>query len=131
MYVLIHPKKRTTMKRVFTLLVALGLLAAADAQRGVRSTRGTVGVNVSITGNNGYQQSQFSADRMLREQIFRINQNYDRKIQYVKFNRHMRHTVKIRKIRKLEQQRQREINRVYANARYNNNRYGNRQHRHY
>jgi hypothetical protein len=117
------------MKRVFTLLVALGLLTAADAQRGVNTTRGRVGVNVSISGNNGYQQSRFAADRMLREQVFRINQNYDHKIRQVKFSRYMRNSEKIRKIRKLEQQRQREINRAYTNARYNDNRYDNRNRR--
>lgn len=119
------------MKKLFTLLIALGLFTVADAQRNNRANRARVGVSVSIGGNNGFQQNRFAADRMLREQIFRINQKYDHKIRHVQYDRHMRRYEKMRKIRKLEQKRQREINRAYANARYNNNRYGNRQHRHY
>lgn len=124
--------KRTIMKKLFTLLIALGLITVADAQRnnhgnrGNNRGRGTVGVNVNISGNNGIHQSRFASDRMLREQIFRINQKYDHKIRHVQNDHHMRRYEKMRKIRRLEDQRQREINRVYSNARFNNNRYGNR-----
>lgn len=112
------------MKRLFTLLVALGLLTAADAQRGNRANRGRVGVSVSIGGNNGIYQTRIASDRFLQQQIFRINQKYDQKIRDIRFNRYMRPAKKAKKIHNLEHQRQQEINRAYANARYNNNRYG-------
>lgn len=112
------------MKRIFTLLVALGLLTAADAQRGNKSNRGRVGVNVTVSGNHGYQQSRFAADRMLRQEIARINYKYDRKIRQVQSKFFMSRFEKARKIRTLEQQRQREISRAYTKARYNGNRYG-------
>lgn len=116
------------MKRVFTLLVALGLLTAADAQRGVKTRPAKVGVSISV-GNTGIYQSNFAADRMLRQELARINFKYDRKIQQVRNNFFMFRTEKMRKIRRLEQQRQQEINRAYAIARHNNNRYGNRNRR--
>ncbi len=113
------------MKKIFTLFIALGLLSVADAQRGNRVGNARVGVSVSI-GNNGFQQSNFAADRMLRQEIARINFKYDRKIQQVRNNFFMRPVVKARKIRTLDLQRQREINRAYAKARINHNRYNSR-----
>ena len=116
------------MKKIFTLLFALGILTIADAQRGNRGNRGgnaRVGVNISVN-NNGFNQSRFAADRMLRQEIARINFKYDRKIHQVRNNFFMRHRVKMQKMRTLDLQRQREINRAYAKARINHNRYNSR-----
>ena len=111
------------MKRVFTLLVAMGFLVAADAQPGVRRGHSPVGVNVSVN-NRPVVNNNFAADRRLREEIIRINIKYDRKIQQVRNQFFTRHTVKARKIRSLEMQRQREIRNVQMKySRYN---HGNR-----
>ena len=117
------------MKRVFTLLCALGLLTAADAQPGVRANRGRVGVNVVVTGNNGYQQSRFAADRKLREKIAGINFKFDRKIEQVRRSFFMHPAAKMQKIRKLEIQRQREINKAIAKSRHSGKRHGHSHHR--
>lgn len=107
------------MKRVFTLLVAIGFLVAADAQPGVRNGRSAVGVNVSVNTRPVVVNS-FAADRRLREEIVRINIKYDRKIQQVRNSFFMRPVVKARKIRSLEIQRQQEIRKVQLKySRYN------------
>lgn len=111
------------MKKIFTLFMALGLFIAADAQRGVRPNKGRVGVNVSVN-NRGLSTSSFAADRMLRQEIARINFKYDRKVQQVRNSYFMGRVSKARKIRSLEMQRQQEINRAYTRARLNGNRYG-------
>ena len=111
------------MKRVFTLLIATGLLVAADAQPGVRNGRSPVGVTVSVN-NRPVVSNSFAADRRMREEIVRINIKYDRKIQQVRNQFFTRHTVKARQIRSLEMQRQREIRKVQLKySRYN---HGNR-----
>ena len=111
------------MKRVFTLLIATGLLVAADAQPGVRNGRSPVGVNVSVN-NRSVASNSFAADRRMREEIIRINIKYDRKIQQVRSSLFTRPAVKARKIHSLEGQRQREIRNVQL--KYNRYNYGNR-----
>lgn len=112
------------MKRVFTLLVAMGFLVAADAQPGVRNGRSQVGVNVSVNSRPVVSNS-FAADRRMRAEIVRINIKYDRKIQQVRNQIFTRHTVKARQIRSLEMQRQREIRKVQLKY----NRYNHGPHR--
>jgi len=116
------------MKKIFTLLIALGLLTVADAQRGNKNRHPKVGVSISV-GNNGIYQSNFAADRLLRQELARINFKYDRRIRQVRNNYFMFRFEKMRKISRLEQQRQQEINRAYAKARITNNRYGNKHRR--
>ncbi len=114
------------MKKVFTLLVAVGLFVAADAQRGPQRGRPVTGVQVTIGGNFN---NSFAADRMLRQEIARINFKYDRRIQQVRNSFFMRPVVKQRKIRSLEIQRQREIRRAQQRFFQNGNRYGQRNRR--
>lgn len=107
------------MKRVFTLLVAIGFLVAADAQPGVRRGHSPVGVNVSVN-SRPIVANNFAADRRMRQEIVRINIKYDRKIQQVRHNLFTRPVVKARQIRSLEAQRQREIRKVQLKySRYN------------
>lgn len=116
------------MKKIFTLLIALGLFTIADAQRGNRgnsSNDGGVGVRISVNNNNGFQYNRFAADRYLRQEIARINLKYDHRIHRVQHSLLLFRYEKRAKIMRLNQQRQREINRVYTNARFNNGIYGN------
>lgn len=112
------------MKRIFSLLVAMGFLVAADAQPANRSGRSRVGANVSVN-NRPVQNNQFGADRRLREEIIRINIQYDRKIHQVKNDYYMNRGQKLRTFRKLEQQRQMEVRRAQQYFYQNENRYGN------
>jgi len=109
------------MKKIFTLLFAAGIFIAADAQPRVRTQRSPVGVHVNV-GNNGYRNSSFAADRRLREEVARVNMKYDRQVYQVRNSMFMRPAKKAKKIRAIELQRNREINRVYQrfgkNSRY-------------
>ncbi|MEO5945176.1 MAG: hypothetical protein ABIP79_00055 [Chitinophagaceae bacterium] len=117
------------MKRIFSLLVAIGFLVAADAQPATRNSRSSVGANVSVN-NRPVQNNQFAADRRLREEIVRINIQYDRKIYQLKNDYYMNRGQKLYTVRKLEQQRQFEIRRAqqhfYQNANRYSNQYGSR-----
>jgi hypothetical protein len=108
------------MKKLFILLIATGLVVAADAQPGHRNgRRGNVGVSVNV-GIGGPQSGYFAADRRLREEIAAINFKYDRRVQQVRNSFFMRPAVKARQIRSLEIQRKREIRRVQLKyGRYN------------
>lgn len=109
------------MKKVFTLIFAFGLLTVADAQRGNSHRRSNSGIRVTVTPNTG---NRFGNNNFyINSQIAQINQKYDRKIRQIQM-KHMRPAKKARKINALQHQRQHEINRVYANARYSGNRYG-------
>ncbi len=112
------------MKRIFTLLVAMGFLVAADAQPGTRSGRSRVGANVSVN-SRPVHNNQFAADRRLREEIVWINIQYDRKIHQVRNNYFMNRGQKMKNIRRLDQQRQFEIRRAQQHFYQNGNRYGN------
>lgn len=100
------------MKKTFTLLAAVCLFAMADAQPIARNPHLRTGVNVTIT-SNGYRAGNFAADRRLREEAARINIKYDRKIQQVRYSYFMGRRQKIKKIHTLEQQRRRELNKLY------------------
>ena len=94
------------MKRVFTLCMALGIFFAADAQRFAgRPASPNVVVSVNDRG--------FAADSRLRAEINRINNKYDRKIDQVRRSLFMRQSVKASKIRSLQNQRQRELDKAF------------------
>ena len=109
------------MKKIFTLVIALGLFIVADAQPGHSPRRNNSGIRVTVNTNNGFR---FGNNNLyISREIAGINQKYDHKIRHIQMS-HMRPAKKARKIHALEHQRQMEINRVYDNARYSGNRYG-------
>ena len=110
------------MKKVFTLLAATGLFMAANAQPGIRRAP----VKISVVASVNHAPS-FAADPRLRAEIARINNKYDRKIEQVRRSFFMRPAVKASKIRSLEQQRKRELDKLfYKNNRHHRNDYPNR-----
>ncbi len=149
------------MKKIFTLLFAVALFSAVQAQPGSRDNRDNrdnrqtdrrddddrydderdVVVNHNPYDNNDdryrnddrYGNSRFSKERKMKMQIARINQELDYKIQRVRNNYYMSRWEKQRQIHFLEDQRQQEIRRVYAKFK-NKNRYNDRDYptnRHY
>lgn len=103
------------MKKVFTLVAAIGLFLAADAQP---MRHRTAPVQVTIASHN----PGFAADYRLRAELNRINNKYDRKVDQVRRSFFMRPAVKASKVRSLERQRQREIDKAFRkfgrNSRY-------------
>ena len=138
------------MKKIFTLLFAVGILtAAANAQSGSRVKpqydprttpqtgqrdnpqydQRTGQQNSQWDKNNGYSNndsrynnSNGSYGRGAEMQIAQINRKYDFQIQRVKNDFFMRRNVKMRTIRSLEAQRDQEIRMVYASSRNNRDR---------
>ena len=122
------------MKKIFTLLVAVGFLTAMNAQTGSRdrANRDTrdqqtdqrsnnnsrdVGVNDGRYDNDDRYDNNFgSHNGNIRMQIAQVNRKYDFKIQKVKNDYFMRRNEKMRVIRSLEAQRQQEIRMMYARA---------------
>jgi len=119
------------MKRIFTLVFALGTLAVAQAQPGSRDNRDNrqnVPVVVQPNDQRGYDNGRdvvydrndrydhndrFSNDRRRNMEIAQINREYDFKIQKVRNSFFMSRFEKERQIRWLQEKRQREIKMVY------------------
>ncbi|HEV7780574.1 MAG TPA: hypothetical protein VGO58_04870 [Chitinophagaceae bacterium] len=117
------------MKKIFTLLFAVGMVAAVQAQPGSRDNRDTRPAtdqrnddrrfdndhNADIKMNPydrdlGYNDNgKFANERRLKMEIARINRDYDLRIQKVKNNFFMSRFEKQRQVRLLEQKRQQEI----------------------
>ena len=120
------------MKKIFTLLVAVGFITAINAQTGSRDrdTRDTRDQQTDQRGNNKnndvvvndgrygnddrYSNNAGSYNGNIRMQIAQVNRKYDFKIQKVKNDHFMRRNEKMRVIRSLEAQRQQEIRMLYA-----------------
>ena len=124
------------MKKIFTLLFAVGMLAAAQAQPGNRDNRqpdrrdnapidrqddgrfdndkSFVNINVSFDNDDRFGNSRFSNERKRDMEIAKINREYDYRIQRVKNNYFMSRWEKQRQISFLQNQRQQEIRMVYA-----------------
>ncbi len=135
------------MKKIFTLLFAVGMLAAAQAQPGNRDNRqpdrrdapidrqddgrfdndkSFIAINVSFDNDDRFGNSRFSNERKRDMEIAKINREYDYRIQRVKNNYFMSRWEKQRQISFLQNQRQQEIRMVYAkfsNRNKHNNRY--------
>lgn len=126
------------MKRIFTLLFALGFLTAAQAQQNRtgdnRESRQRDQQVIKQTDqrdfDRGYDNDAYDHDvrfvksnpgmeRKIARQINAINQEFDYKIQKVQRNFFMNRWEKQRQIRSLEMQRQQEIRMVYAKFRHN------------
>ena len=119
------------MKKIFTLLVAVGFLTAMNAQTGSRDrdnrdtrdrqTDQRVNNNKDVVINDGRFDNDDRFDNNfgpyngnIRMQIAQVNRKYDFKIQRVKNDYFMRRFEKMRVIRSLEAQRQQEIRMLYA-----------------
>jgi hypothetical protein len=119
------------MKKIFTLLVAVGFITAINAQTGSRDrdNRDTRDQQIDQRGNNNkdvmindgrydnddrFDNNFGSYDGNIRMQIAQVNRKYDFKIQRVKNDYFMRRFEKMRVIRSLEAQRQQEIRMLYA-----------------
>ena len=115
------------MKKIFTLLVAVGLISLAQAQpdygKNSRNNRrnhpssvekGTdVYADRSIHDNDRRYNGIMSPTRQRDLAIARVNREYDWKIQKVRNNVYKSRWTKRRQIRFLNDQRQREISRIY------------------
>jgi len=120
------------MKKIFTLLVAVGFITAINAQTGSRDrdNRETRDQQTDQRGNNKnndvvindgrygnddrFNNNAGSYNGNIRMQIAQVNRKYDFKIQKVKNDHFMRRNEKMRVIRSLEAQRQQEIRMLYA-----------------
>ena len=121
------------MKKIFTLLFAVGFLTAINAQSGSSYNRdnrdnqqsGQWGNNhgKDVVGNNGrydnddrYDNDFRSYDGNIKMQIAQINRKYDFKVERVRNDFFMRRFEKMRMIRSLEEQRKQEIRMAYARS---------------
>jgi hypothetical protein len=121
------------MKKIFTLLFAVGFLTAINAQSGSRDNRdnrdnqqsGQWGNNHGndVVGNNNrydnddrYDNNFGSYNGNIKMQIAQINRKYDFKIERVRNDFFMRRYEKMRIIRSLEEQRKQEIRMAYARS---------------
>jgi hypothetical protein len=124
------------MKRILTLLLAVGALSTLHAQSreetrriilGDRTNNGRNDRDVVLGPNdNSRYPGGYSNDRQY--QIDQVNREYDNKINSIRNNGHLNNAEKQRAIRQLEQDRQRRIaalNRSYRdrNDRYDDDRY--------
>lgn len=120
------------MKKIFTLLFAVGCLTAIQAQPGSRDNRDSrdtrdkpqndrygkdVGINNGRYDNDDrYNNNNGTYERNLRMQIAQLNRKYDLRIQKVRNDFFMRRAEKMRVIRSLEAQRQQEIRTLHARS---------------
>jgi hypothetical protein len=119
------------MKKIFTLLVAVGFITAINAQSGSRDrdNRDTRDQQTDQRGNNNHKDVNVGDGRYdnddrynntgsyngnIKMQIAQVNRKYDFKIQKVKNDHFIRRNEKMRVIRSLEAQRQQEIRMLYA-----------------
>jgi hypothetical protein len=120
------------MKKVFTLMLALGSLTAVFAQGGYSNQRSesrdaVLGRPSTIYNSNDHRNDYGFTSRERDQQIKEINRDFDKQIKAVKKTRSFRPYEKERRIRILEAQRTQKIQKV--NARFNsqyNREYRNR-----
>jgi hypothetical protein len=124
------------MKKIFTLVIALGAMTAVFAQRGYdhreesrdvilgQPNRGGV-----YNNDRGYNNSRYDI-RERDRQIQRIRREYDWRIESVRHDRYLRKAERKRQVRFLENERDAKIRQVmqsYDNRNYRG--YGNRRDR--
>jgi hypothetical protein len=119
------------MKKIFTLLVAVGFITAINAQPGSRDrdNRDTRDQQTDQRVNNNNKDFDVNDGRYnnddrfdktgsyngnIKMQIIQVNRKYDFKIQKIKNDHFMRRNEKMRVIRSLEAQRQQEIRMLNA-----------------
>ena len=133
------------MKKIFTLMVAVGMVTFASAQQGQKTgsfkdtkkeiiNSHTVQAPAFGKGKtSGYETTSFSTKER-DAQIQKINREYDQKIAAVKKNRHMRQQEKTKQVRSLENQRSQEIKQVqlrWEQSNQHNNGWGQKTRGHY
>jgi hypothetical protein len=149
--IIIHFLKRTIMKRIFTLMFAVGLMGAAIAQPGNRDNRQpgqqdnrgrqqenerfdndrqAVAVNISFDNDDFRGNNRFANERKRDALIAKINREYDYRIQRVRNSFFLDRWEKMQKIRFLEDQRRQEIRMVYMQFSKRNHRDGRYDNRH-
>jgi uncharacterized protein YxeA len=110
------------MKKIIAMLVAVMMITAVSAQYRTNEQQGWDNDREKdvVTGNGRYKNNDnryggytFTA-REMEMQIFRINREYDRRIQDVKNKFFMSRYKKEHAIMRLEAQRRDEIRSVYA-----------------
>ena len=114
------------MKKIFTLLLAVGLISMAQAQPGAgknsrndrRHNQSTVEKDYDKRYGDGRDNDRryngiMSPVRQRDLAIARVNREYDWKIQKVRNNVYKSRSKKRRQIRFLNDQRQREISRIH------------------
>src|SRR4030095_9533713 len=119
------------MKKIFTLLVAVGFITAINAQtrsrdrdnRDQQANQRDNNNSKNVVVNDGrydnddrYDNNTVSYNGNIRMQIAQVNRKYDFKIKTVKNDYLSRRNEKKRVIRSLEAQRQQEIRMLYARA---------------
>lgn len=114
------------MKRIFTLVIAVGLVSLAQAQPGNRDGRQNdqrgydngkiivVDHSPNDRRDDRYDDNRFGDERRRNIELNQINREYDYKIQKVRNSFFLNRWEKQRQIRQLENQRDFEISRVYA-----------------
>jgi hypothetical protein len=118
------------MKRVFTILIALGAVTIAQAQssRSYPESRDRDVIlgqrNERVYDNNSRYAYSFS-ERERDQQIDRINREYDKQIRKMERDRRLRSSEKSYQMRRLEDQRRDEIRQVWERYRSSNNSYNN------
>ncbi len=109
------------MKKIFTLLFAVGLVGSLAAQGHSQRDNGNYDRNNGYNKEKQYGYAGRDNDRhedfsihMRDEQIAKINYDYDARINSIKFKRGGWFFGKKRMISRLEHERQEEIRMVYA-----------------
>ncbi|RYY56639.1 MAG: hypothetical protein EOO09_05785 [Chitinophagaceae bacterium] len=105
------------MKKIFTIMLALGMVTFVSAQ-GKQVSRPGKQENIPVkTATYGRQAPVYSYSFNLRQrdaEISRINRQYDQKISIIQRSRSARTAAMGRKVRDLEQQRDAELRAVEA-----------------
>jgi hypothetical protein len=96
------------MKKIFTLLFAVGIVSIASAQSG--------------GFDHGKQNAGYSVNK--QSAVQQINHEYDYKIAAVRMDRHLRSWEKSKQIHNLENQRDAEIHRAQFSFEKDNHYYG-------
>jgi hypothetical protein len=106
-----------TMKKIITLLFAVGAVSASFAQssRKIEENREVIngtGGNRKVYDENGTRYPSSTGTNSREEQINTINRQYDRRINAVRMNPTLSAAEKERRISELEYERQRRIQEI-------------------
>jgi hypothetical protein len=128
------------MKKILTLLFAVGAIAVAQAQtsrypddrygrdvilgdQSGRTDRDDRDYRNNRTYENNSRYSYSFSAKERDKQIDRINRDYEKRIRQVERDRYLRSYEKSTQVRRLEEQRRQEISQVWDRFRSNNNRH--------
>lgn len=121
------------MKKIFTILIALGAITVAQAQSSRTYPNDRYQDRDVILGqrndrvyDNNSRSANSHSERERDKEIDRINREYDKRIRKVERDRRMRAYDKDYEIRRLENQRRDDLRQVWDRYRTSNNTYDNR-----